>query len=66
MEGCLMEDKIAWRRVQAELVENHRLAQDMSATLVKTRACQAELLSCLSADGNGGSYSCVTLALSIN
>ncbi|XP_020779946.1 ankyrin repeat and SAM domain-containing protein 3 [Boleophthalmus pectinirostris] len=45
MEGCLMEDKMAWRRVHAELVENHRLAQDMNATLAKTRACCAELLS---------------------
>lgn len=51
-----MEDKMAWRRVQAELVENHRLAQDMSATLAKARACRAELVT---ADGNGSSYSCV-------
>ncbi|KAK2820240.1 hypothetical protein Q5P01_023199 [Channa striata] len=51
MEGCLMEDKMAWKRVQAELVENHRLAQDMSAALAKARACRAELLSCLGADG---------------
>ncbi|XP_068439332.1 ankyrin repeat and SAM domain-containing protein 3 isoform X2 [Clinocottus analis] len=46
MEGCLMEDKMAWRRVHAELVVNHRLAQDMTATLAKSRACSAELLSC--------------------
>uniref|UniRef100_A0A3B3ZMF9 SAM domain-containing protein n=1 Tax=Periophthalmus magnuspinnatus TaxID=409849 RepID=A0A3B3ZMF9_9GOBI len=45
MEGCLMEDKMAWRRVHTELVENHRLAQDMNATLAKTRACCTELLS---------------------
>lgn len=51
MEGCLMEDKMAWRRVHAELVENHRLTQDMNATLGKTRACHAELLSCLAAEG---------------
>ncbi|KAG7226333.1 hypothetical protein INR49_013744 [Caranx melampygus] len=55
MEGCLMEDKMAWRRVQAELVENHRLAQDMSAMLVKARSCRAELFSSLTADGNGSS-----------
>ncbi|XP_072312447.1 ankyrin repeat and SAM domain-containing protein 3 [Eucyclogobius newberryi] len=52
MEGCLMEDKMAWRRVHAELVENHRLAQDMSATLAKSRACHSELLSCFATDGN--------------
>ncbi|XP_067345411.1 ankyrin repeat and SAM domain-containing protein 3 isoform X1 [Channa argus] len=57
MEGCLMEDKMAWRRVQAELVENHRLAQDMSAALAKARTCRAELLSCLTADGIASSCS---------
>ncbi|XP_071782865.1 ankyrin repeat and SAM domain-containing protein 3 isoform X1 [Centroberyx gerrardi] len=56
MEGCLMEDKMAWRRVHAELVENHRLAQEISATLVKARACRTELLSRLSTDGNGSPY----------
>ncbi|XP_028263755.1 ankyrin repeat and SAM domain-containing protein 3 [Parambassis ranga] len=56
MEGCLMEDKMAWKGVHAELVENHRLAQDMSATLAKAKACRAELLSCLSIDGNSRSY----------
>lgn len=60
MEGCLMEEKMAWRRVNAELVENHRLAQDMSATLAEFRACHSELLCCLSAEeesltgGQGG------------
>ncbi|XP_037320083.2 ankyrin repeat and SAM domain-containing protein 3 [Pungitius pungitius] len=55
MEGCLMEDKMAWSRVHAELVENHRLAQEMSATLAKSRACSAELLlRCLAADGAEG------------
>lgn len=53
MEGCLMEDKMAWRRVHTELVENHRLAQEMNATLTNARACRSELLSCLPADGNG-------------
>uniref|UniRef100_A0A4W6G2S7 Ankyrin repeat and sterile alpha motif domain containing 3 n=1 Tax=Lates calcarifer TaxID=8187 RepID=A0A4W6G2S7_LATCA len=56
MEGCLMEDKMAWRRVHTELVENHRLAQDMSATLAKARTCRSELLSCLAPDGNSSSY----------
>ncbi|CAN9508563.1 unnamed protein product [Ophioblennius macclurei] len=55
MEGCLMEDKMAWKRVHAELVENHRLAQDMNGVLLKARGCRAELLSCLSADGGEGS-----------
>lgn len=54
-----MEDKMAWRRAQAELVENHRLAQEMSATLAKAQACRAELLSCRTADWDGSSYSCV-------
>ncbi|KAM9837788.1 ankyrin repeat and SAM domain-containing protein 3 [Aulostomus maculatus] len=52
MEGCLMEDKMAWRRVHTELVENHRLTQDMNALLAKTRVCRSELLSCVTADGN--------------
>ncbi|KAM7381815.1 hypothetical protein PAMA_012596 [Pampus argenteus] len=52
MEGCLMEDKMAWRRVHTELVENHRMAQDMSTMLANARACRSELLSCLTADGN--------------
>lgn len=50
MEGCLMEEKMAWRRVNAELVENHRLAQEMSATLAELRACCSELLCRLSAE----------------
>lgn len=50
MEGCLMEEKMAWRRVNGELVENHRLAQDMSATLAEFRACRSELLSRLTSD----------------
>ncbi|XP_034715731.1 ankyrin repeat and SAM domain-containing protein 3 [Etheostoma cragini] len=56
MEGCLMEDKMAWRRVHAELVENHRLTQEMSATAAKCRACSTELLSCFTTDGNSKSY----------
>ncbi|CAL1599226.1 unnamed protein product [Knipowitschia caucasica] len=52
MEGCLMEDKMAWRRVHAELVENHRLTQDISATLTKTRTCRSELLSSLASGDN--------------
>lgn len=54
-----MEDKMAWRRVQTELVENHRLAQEMSTTLAKAQACCVELLSCLTADWDGSSHSCV-------
>lgn len=56
MEGCLMEDKMAWRRVHAELVENHRLVQEMSATLADFRACRTKLLSCLTTEGNSSSY----------
>ncbi|XP_043957592.1 ankyrin repeat and SAM domain-containing protein 3 [Gambusia affinis] len=55
MEGCLMEDKMAWKKVHSELVENHRLAQDMSATLTKARACWAELLACFAPDRSSGS-----------
>lgn len=44
MEGCLMEDKMAWRRVHGQLAENHRLTQDMSATLAQARACRSQLL----------------------
>ncbi|KAI1896215.1 hypothetical protein AGOR_G00092510 [Albula goreensis] len=51
MEGCLMEDKMAWRRVHSELVETHRLAQDMSTALEKVQACQTELFSRLRSDG---------------
>lgn len=58
MEGCLMEDKMAWKKVHAELVENHRLAQNASATLGKAKACRAELLSCLTTDGTS-SYTAV-------
>ncbi|CAJ1080863.1 ankyrin repeat and SAM domain-containing protein 3 isoform X2 [Xyrichtys novacula] len=54
MEGCLMEDKMAWRKVHAELVENHRLAQDMCATLTESRTCRAELLSYFTAYRNSG------------
>ncbi|XP_070846911.1 ankyrin repeat and SAM domain-containing protein 3 isoform X1 [Chaetodon trifascialis] len=56
MEGCLMEDKMAWRRVHAELVENHRMAQEMSSTLAESRAHCTELLSCFSTDGNSSSH----------
>lgn len=51
-----MEDKMAWRRVHAELVENHRLAQDMSATVAQSRACCTELLACFTTDRNSSSY----------
>lgn len=54
-----MEDKMAWRRVHVELVENHRLAQDLTATLAKSRACSAELLSCFTADGKSSSCTAV-------
>lgn len=54
MEGCLMEDKMAWRRVHTELVENHQLAQDMSVTLAECRACRSKLLSCLTTDEKNG------------
>lgn len=51
-----MEDKMAWKRVHTELVENHRMAQDMHSTLTKARSCCAELLSSFTADGNGCFY----------
>lgn len=55
MEGCLMEDKMAWRRVHIELVESHRLAQDINAVLAKARACRSDLLSCLTSGGGSDS-----------
>ncbi|XP_048870374.1 ankyrin repeat and SAM domain-containing protein 3 isoform X2 [Brienomyrus brachyistius] len=51
MEGCLMEDKVPWRRVHAELVETHRLAQELSSVLDTVRTCQMELFSRLPSDG---------------
>lgn len=51
-----MEDKMAWRRVHAELVENHRLVQDMSATLAEFRACCTELLSRFTTNEDSSSY----------
>lgn len=51
-----MEDKMAWRRVHGELVENHRLAQDMSARLAEFRACHTQLLSCFTAEVKSASY----------
>lgn len=59
MEGCLMEDKMAWKKVHAELVENHRLTQNVSATLGKAKACRSELFTCLTTDGIGSSYTAV-------
>ncbi|KAM8877271.1 ankyrin repeat and SAM domain-containing protein 3 isoform 1-T1 [Synchiropus picturatus] len=56
MEGCLMEDKMAWRRVHGELVEIHKLAQDMNAMLAKVRASRSQLLSCLAAEENDRSH----------
>ena len=47
------------RRDHAELVEDHRLAQDMSATLADFRACRTELLSCFTTDDNSLSYTAV-------
>ncbi|XP_019749347.1 ankyrin repeat and SAM domain-containing protein 3 isoform X2 [Hippocampus comes] len=54
MEGCLMEDKMAWRRVHGQLAENHRLTQDMSATLAQARACRSELLALLNGTKTAG------------
>lgn len=51
-----MEDKMAWRRVHTELVENHRLTQEMNASMANARACRSELLSSLTTDGNGSFY----------
>ncbi|CAL8305380.1 unnamed protein product [Boreogadus saida] len=51
MEGCLAEDKAAWGRVHGELVQSHRLAQEMNATLEGARAARAALGARLAADG---------------
>ncbi|KAL4624372.1 ankyrin repeat and SAM domain-containing protein 3 [Arapaima gigas] len=50
MEGCLMEEKTAWRRVHAKLVDLHRMAQEMGTDLEKIRTCQMELFSRLRSD----------------
>ncbi|XP_028332913.1 ankyrin repeat and SAM domain-containing protein 3 isoform X2 [Gouania willdenowi] len=55
MEGCLMEDKMAWKRVHAELVENHRLAQDTNSVVGKARTCSSELLSCFTLERRNSS-----------
>lgn len=56
MEGCLMEEEMAWRRVHAVLVENHRLAQDMSSMLAEFRTCRSELLFRFTSDEQSSSY----------
>lgn len=56
MEGCLMEEEMAWRRVHAVLVENHRLAQDMSSMLADFRTCRSDLLSRFTSDEQSSSY----------
>ncbi|XP_066545124.1 ankyrin repeat and SAM domain-containing protein 3 isoform X2 [Amia ocellicauda] len=50
MESCLMEDKMAWKRVHQELVEAHRLAQETGRALERVRACQAEMCARMRSD----------------
>lgn len=46
MEGCLMEDEMAWRRVH----------EDMSARLAEFRTCHTQLLSYFTAELKSASY----------
>ncbi|XP_041937801.1 ankyrin repeat and SAM domain-containing protein 3 [Alosa sapidissima] len=50
MEGCLMEEKMGWRNVRAQLQEDLRHAAELSGTLHTLRACQGQLRAQLSAD----------------
>uniref|UniRef100_A0A673YRL0 Ankyrin repeat and sterile alpha motif domain containing 3 n=1 Tax=Salmo trutta TaxID=8032 RepID=A0A673YRL0_SALTR len=58
MEGCLMEYKMAWRKVHTELVDNHRLAQDMNAVLEKV----FKSIQCSDANHCYESYCCLSVS----
>ncbi|XP_062848742.1 ankyrin repeat and SAM domain-containing protein 3 isoform X2 [Trichomycterus rosablanca] len=56
MEGCLMEEKMAWRRVQTELRENINRIQALNSTLHTLQATQTQF-SQATAKGNGALFS---------
>nr|XP_015215494.1 PREDICTED: ankyrin repeat and SAM domain-containing protein 3 isoform X1 [Lepisosteus oculatus]XP_015215495.1 PREDICTED: ankyrin repeat and SAM domain-containing protein 3 isoform X1 [Lepisosteus oculatus]XP_015215496.1 PREDICTED: ankyrin repeat and SAM domain-containing protein 3 isoform X1 [Lepisosteus oculatus] len=50
MESCLMDDKMAWRRVHKELLDTRELIQETGRALQKVQAGEAELVSRLRTD----------------
>ncbi|KAF5903989.1 ankyrin repeat and SAM domain-containing protein 3, partial [Clarias magur] len=51
MEGCLMEEKMAWRGVQAELRESVKQIQALNSTLHTLRNTHAQLTQTMGKDG---------------
>ncbi|KAL6489117.1 hypothetical protein MHYP_G00028580 [Metynnis hypsauchen] len=51
MEGCLMEEKMAWRTVQAKLWESIKQIQAMNAMLHTLRNTHSQLAQCIHSDG---------------
>uniref|UniRef100_A0A3B4C6U1 SAM domain-containing protein n=3 Tax=Pygocentrus nattereri TaxID=42514 RepID=A0A3B4C6U1_PYGNA len=51
MEGCLMEEKMAWRTVQAKLQESVKQIQAMNAMLHTLRNTHSQLSQCIQSDG---------------
>ncbi|XP_027034922.1 ankyrin repeat and SAM domain-containing protein 3 [Tachysurus fulvidraco] len=56
MEGCLMEEKMAWRGVQAELRESIEQIQALNSTLYTLRNTHMQLTQAMEKDG-GSVYS---------
>lgn len=44
MEGCLMEEKMAWRGVKAELKDNVKQIQALNSTLHTLRSTHTQLI----------------------
>ncbi|XP_051537982.1 ankyrin repeat and SAM domain-containing protein 3 [Myxocyprinus asiaticus] len=51
MEGCLMEEKMAWKNVQAELLENTKRFQALNGKLLSLRKIHAQLTQFSQEDG---------------
>ncbi|KAG7335586.1 hypothetical protein KOW79_000279 [Hemibagrus wyckioides] len=52
MEGCLMEEKMAWRGVQAELRESIKQIQALNSTMHTLRNTHTQLTQALEKDGS--------------
>uniref|UniRef100_A0A8C4SW58 Ankyrin repeat and sterile alpha motif domain containing 3 n=1 Tax=Erpetoichthys calabaricus TaxID=27687 RepID=A0A8C4SW58_ERPCA len=50
VEGCLMEDKMAWRRFQDQVEDTQGLAKEALIALDKVQTCQTEFLNRLKKD----------------
>ncbi|KAG2455699.1 WDR24 protein, partial [Polypterus senegalus] len=50
VEGCLMEDKMAWRRFQDQVEDTQELAKEALMALDKVQTCQTEFLNRLKKD----------------